>query len=306
MTSINLFAIVKYEDIQKYGFDPIAEAIVEDMKKLECGIELPNGEKIYGAVSALSGDKEGIHLVCGFKRSFSAEHSCQYCLVTLEEMQIMTTEDYQRLRTPETHAKQIAEMKAATNAEDRRKLSQPYGINKECRLTKLTDFDPTTGAPPDIGHDFYLGIVPLEVKKFLEHFCIKNNWMSLDIFNERVANFDYGYSEKSSKPSPIKRDHITGNKRIKQTASQMWLLAIILPFTVTDFINEENAYYLDHYIRLLEIMINKLFGISNSLMLGDVCKYLRQILYTKAAFSRSLPQINHSLWSFNSLLDDAI
>ncbi|XP_051164954.1 repetitive organellar protein-like [Leptopilina boulardi] len=100
LSSINLVAIAEYPIIKKYTFNPLAEMLVEDLKQVENGILLPNGEKICGGVSALSGDNQGVKFVWGFKESYSAEHPCQYCVVSLEEIHIMTRKDNQRLRSP--------------------------------------------------------------------------------------------------------------------------------------------------------------------------------------------------------------
>ncbi|XP_051176569.1 uncharacterized protein LOC127291456 [Leptopilina boulardi] len=251
---IDLVAVIKYSHVKEFGLSPLSEIIVKDIKEIENGIRLPNGDIIYGTVSALTGDNLGIHMMCGFKESFTAKHPCRFCMASLQEMQIMIEEDTQRLRNPETHRQQLAKMEAAATEEEKQKLSQEYGINRSCPLSKIIAFDPTTSTTPDIPHDFMGGIILLQIKLFLNRFCIKGNWINLDEFNGRVASFDYGYSEKSCKPSPIKPQHLKPKNKIKQTMTQAWMLAIILPFIVYDRINDENAEYLENHLQLLEIM----------------------------------------------------
>lgn len=78
--------------------------------------------------------------------------------------------------------------------------------------------------------------------------------MTLKTFNERRENFDYGYSEKSSKPSPItKKQILDKNQGFKQNASQMIQLITILPFIVTHFVPEVWP-PLQNYIKMLEII----------------------------------------------------
>lgn len=253
-SSINLVAIIRYPHVKKYGLAPLAEMIVDDIKKIENGIELPNGDIVYGTVSALTGDNLATHMFCGFKESFTAEHPCRFCMASYKEMQIMIREDTQLLRKKEKHDEQVKEIETAATDEEKAELSKDYGINKSCPLNKLIGFHAVTSTPPDIPHDFMGGMIPLNTKLLLYQFCVKKNWMTLDEFNQRVAEFDYGYSEKSSKPSPIKPEHLKGSKKIKQTMSQAWTLAVILPFIVHDRINDENVAYLENFIQLLEIM----------------------------------------------------
>ena len=91
-------------------------------------------------------------------------------------------------------------------------------------------------------------------------------------FNKRIADFDYGYSKLTSKPSIIKPQHLIPGGNIKQSASQMWLLGLILPFVVQDIIEEDCPFY-ENYLTLLQITCI-VFG--HSISLGH---YPRWILY---------------------------
>lgn len=70
--------------------------LVKELKEIKKGIELPSYQKIYGGVSAITGDNQAMKWIWGYKESYSAEYPCQYCLVPLQEIQIMTVEDNQR------------------------------------------------------------------------------------------------------------------------------------------------------------------------------------------------------------------
>ncbi|XP_043473418.1 uncharacterized protein LOC122505700 [Leptopilina heterotoma] len=245
---------MRYQDIKKYGLTQLAETIVKDVQEIENGIELPDGNVAIGTASALSGDTLGIQMFCGFKESSTALHPCRYCLASLEEIRIMIREEGQRLRSPSTHDEQIEKIETAATEEEKKILSQDYGINRSCLLRKLLGFHPTTSTPPDISNDLFAGIVLLQIKLFLNRFCIKENWITLEDFNQRVADFDYGYSEKSAIPSAIKLAHISGKNNLRQTISQSWMLAVILPFIVHDKMNDENIQYLENHNQLLEII----------------------------------------------------
>ena len=50
------------------------------------------------------------------------------------------------------------------------------------------------GLPHDAMHDILEGIAPCEIKLVLSH-CIASHPFTLDEFNDRLLNFNYGYSE---------------------------------------------------------------------------------------------------------------
>lgn len=77
------------------------------MKEIEDAVTLPNREIVYGALSAITGDNQAIHMIYGFKESFAAEHPCRYCSVLSEEVKIMINENNQRLRWPTAHDVQV-------------------------------------------------------------------------------------------------------------------------------------------------------------------------------------------------------
>lgn len=52
-------------------------------------------------------------------------------------------------------------------------------------------------------HDVLEGVVVRELSLLLKH-CISNKYLTLEEYNSRLLNFDYGYSE-TDKPSPVLR-----------------------------------------------------------------------------------------------------
>ena len=247
---INLIAIVKNSNIKKYGMNRILQPIVEELKKLQMGFDTPLG-RIYGALNSVTGDNLGAHMVCGFKEDFLAHRPCRQCNANLNEVRTMTEENIEILRTPEEYDIQVHRLEAAEGRE-REELSTEFGINRNSLLNELEGFHVTTGAPPDIVHDSLEGFVKDTTKLMLSKY-ISENTISLDDLNQRINGFDYGYSEKVSKPSPIKSSHLQKDGKLHQSASQMWLLAVILPLILCNFVPEDCS-YMANYIKMLEIM----------------------------------------------------
>lgn len=250
---INLTATVRDSTVRKYGMQRILKYIVDDFKKLENGVDLPNGNKLYGTISTLIGDNLAIHQCCGLKKSFTARHPCRYCMATLEQVRSMTKENVVLKRTSEEHDRQVTAVEVADGAE-REEISTSFGVTERYVLNELSGFHVTTSTPPDITHDDLEGYVLVTVKCFLKEICLNLRLMTLLELNERIQNFDYGYSEKSSKPSPLKESHLTDNKQgFKQTASKIWQLVVILPLIVIRVVPEGLPQF-QNYLKMLEIL----------------------------------------------------
>lgn len=133
-------------------------------------------------------------------------------------------------------------------------------------------FNNILNTPHDAVHDFLLTINPLNMQRLFQKVVLKK--ISLNKINDRISNFDYGYSELTSKPSKIKTQHLVPGSNIHQNASQMFLLAFIISFIITDAIDEETEPFLQNYLQLLEI-ISIILGTSVS---ENSLEYLEDIL----------------------------
>jgi len=70
-------------------------------------------------------------------------------------------------------------------------------------------------------HDLFEGCFPITIKILL---CkvIGDGILTLEQINQGLRNFDYGYSEKKSKPAEIQLQHLDANGNLRQSASEMW------------------------------------------------------------------------------------
>lgn len=161
----------------------------------------------------------------------------------------MTEENLELLRNPRDHDMQVTEIEAAVG-EAKENLQKLYGINSSTILNQLQGFHCSTCVPPDIIHDFDLGILPRTLQNFSQKVIFKK--ISLAELNKRIRNFDYGFSETKYRPSPLKAKYLIPGNNIKQTAMQMSTLAYIIPYIVRDFI-EPDCLYFYNFKNLLEI-----------------------------------------------------
>lgn len=255
---INLAGIISNPHINNYGMNSVLKHIVSDVQALENGVHLSTGEEVYGTVSVLIGDNLAIHQLCGFRESFSARHPCRVCMATMDQVRTMCNEDENLLRRPDVHDRQANEIEAAVE-DEQNALRTEYGINRRSVLNDLEGFHVLLSTPPDTVHDDNEGFFNLTAKLFLNEICFTTPLITLHDVNERIKNFDYGYTEKSSKPSMITQSQLTDpNQGLKQTASQMAQLVVMLPLLIADKVPQDWP-SLRNFLKMLEIML-----ISNS------------------------------------------
>ena len=224
--------------ISKHGIDKIVAPFVEELRSLHNDkLEVSIGntcEKYEVALLALLADNLAAHQIGGFKESMSFAHRiCRSCMTTTEKAQKYFLESNFELRTPEMHTTQCANLESEPSSH----LSKEYGINRKSILENIPNFSVVQNLPHDIMHDLIEGVIPYEMKSMLSHFVNSCHYFTLQQRNERLQNYDFGYSEISDKPSSI-HDLKPDTSSLRQSASQMWLLSIILPLLVGDFIPE--------------------------------------------------------------------
>lgn len=75
-----------------------------------------------------------------------------------------------------------------------------HGVKRQCALTaKLKYFHVLSGYPPDVLHDLFEGIVPLEIALCLGVF-IQNKYFTLEELNKCIREFPYKWSDKTDAP----------------------------------------------------------------------------------------------------------
>ncbi|XP_051165636.1 uncharacterized protein LOC127284290 [Leptopilina boulardi] len=247
---IHLVAIVRSKYVKQYGLNNIMKPVVKDLKKIESGISRADGTLIRGTLIATAGDNPAQNAICGVKESFGkTKHMCRHCLADLSQVHTMVEEDESLLRNKEDHERQVRMIENA-DGQEKEKLMTDYGINRRSILNELYQHDITEGAPSDIIHDLILGVIPKTIQHLCQNVILKK--ISIDELNRRLSCFDFGYSEVDYRPPTLKASHLTPGANMKLSASEMWMLAYMLPFVIQDLVDEDCPYF-RNYISLLEI-----------------------------------------------------
>ena len=98
------------------------------------------------------------------------------------------------------------------------------------------------GLPHDAMHDLLEGLAPREVK-FLRKEFTSQRLFSLEEYNSRLLNYNFGYSDHD-KPVPILSRNLQPDNSLRSSASQMLTLLRVLPFLIDDKIREESEHWM--------------------------------------------------------------
>ncbi len=91
-------------------------------------------------------------------------------------------------------------------------------------------FHPITGFPPDVLHDLFEGVIPVELSLCLKS-LISKGFITFDALNDCIQSFPYKYSDKENKPHKIpkasfEKGTVSGN------GHENWTLLRLLPFLI--------------------------------------------------------------------------
>ena len=226
LTSINLAVLCKSVDVKKYGFSQVLEPLIKDLDTLETnGVFISKlGKHIKGTVQCVAADNLGAHSLAGFVESFSGHYVCRFCTGKHSDFQSKEVRSGAfQLRTKGEHSEHVK-----TSLEDEA-MNNCYGVKRDCVLTKkLSNFHVLTGYPPDVLHDIFEGIVPVELARCLR-VLISKNYFTLDELNDVIKHFPYKWADKRNSPQLIPDKFLT---TIHGNAHENWALLRLLPFFV--------------------------------------------------------------------------
>ncbi len=241
LNNIFLISVVRSPLVRKHGMNAFLQPFVKNMLSLchdGITVKVNSLECQYKvALLAILADNLGAHAIGGFKESMSfARRICRSCMATTEQIQRDFCELNFVLRTPREHERQVSSLSGTDSAQN----SIEYGINRKSVLDDIPNFSVVKNLPHDIMHDLLEGVIPYEMKLLLQY-LVEKKYITARTLNQRLKSFNFGYSELSDKPSDLDENIFKGNndKKIRQSASKMWLLAIYLPLLIGDLVPQD-------------------------------------------------------------------
>lgn len=227
---IQLALLGKSLDVKKFGYEAFLYPLIKDLKLLESNglfVEFVN-KFVKGIVHCVCADNLGAHSLAGFSESFNAEKFCRFCTIDRNQIATVKTQDFQ-LRTIDQHNTFVQELQCGGS-------TSVCGVKGNCALTELSHFHPITGFPPDILHDFFEGVIPVELCLCLKE-LIRKGFITFDGLNKRLKSFPYQYSDKTNKPQQITKASF-GTGRLSGNGHENWTLLRLLPLIIGSCVPE--------------------------------------------------------------------
>ena len=102
-------------------------------------------------------------------------------------------------------------------------LCSAYGVKRSSVLNQSRYFHVIDGLDLDIMHNQLEGVLPLEIKMLIRKVVQEYRLITLDVLNERIANFNYGPVDQKNKPSPLKQQVFSSDAAsISQTGRSIY------------------------------------------------------------------------------------
>lgn len=234
LSSIYLATLCYSSDIKMFGYDQVLEPLLKDIDVLEHqGVFVQRlGKSVTGTVLYVSSDNLGAHSFAGFQESFSAGKCCRFCSASKEDIQVYAVKSGRfALRTQESLDNCVAEL------QHNESLTCVDGVKRDCVLNKLSYFETAKGFPPDLLHDLFEGIVPLELGICLKT-LILSHFFTLEELNNAIHKFPYRFSDKLNRPQRIPQTfRVSGS--IGGNGHENWTLLRLLPLMIGHLVPED-------------------------------------------------------------------
>ena len=224
LSSIHLAALINSSDVKVYGYEKVLEPLIADLITLEQhGFFVEKlGKTLKGTLQCVIADNLGAHSIAGFVESFSGSYVCRFCTADRSEIQDKEVgAGAFCLRTEEIHTNHLKTL-------EENSLNNCFGVKRKCVLSKkLTTFNVTSGFPPDIVHDLFEGIVPVEISLCLNGF-ISKKFFTLVTLNKAIEDFPYKWTDKTNRPHSVPLTYAS-RKTIGGNAHENWCLIRFFP-----------------------------------------------------------------------------
>ena len=244
--NVHLLALCYAQDLKKYGFKPVLEKFVAEMKFLsEIGFSdafpVIGEQTIYASLCQVTCDNLALNGILGFIESFSCDHFCTICYASQDEIQTHFREEHFQRRTVQEYNKDVANLVKGT-VQGKKHVR---GVKSDCLLNQIGGYHVTDNWSLDIMHIVLEGIVPVELGCILHGLCVVDKVVTLDTLNCELHLF-WGKMtvEKKHKPLQLNKLAEPGQGLLPtMKALQYWTLLKYLPLILGVFVSPSNKHW---------------------------------------------------------------
>ncbi|XP_022821285.1 uncharacterized protein LOC111352853 isoform X1 [Spodoptera litura] len=287
LKNIFLFLLFHSADRVTFGNKVIFRCVIDELNYLaDAGIEfaVPGFTgTVYFELGLILGDNLGIHSICGFIESFSANFPCRICKTRKDVMKNQCVEDTSLLRNDINYQSDLL-------------VGNPSetGIKEKCIWLELNNFSLFDQIAVDWMHDVLEGVAKYIMCLVIKKLTREYDTFSVDLLNQRLESFSYG-PDNRNKPCSLSSEHIN-NGNIKLSSSEMLTFIRYLSLLVGEFVPEGNEFW-KLYIQLriiIDIMSSTAFAKGTEELLQTHITNLNT-LYLSLSNDTLKPKFHHLL-----------
>ena len=304
-----LLVLLFYANDRKYFGNQIFNVLIDELNVLNrdgLNINIANETyKIYFQLALVLGDNLGLNEILGFSDSFRSGKPCRICRATISEIQTLTSEDENLLRTVQSYDEDCNLRKP-----------QETGVKEICIFHKVDGFHICNSITLDIMHDIFEGTANYTMTNILNDLIYKEKCFSLLYLNSELKTFPYNQLESSNAIQEIKREHIIRNK-LKMSASEMICFTRYFSLLVGDKVNQYNRAWklyiifrkiisiitspriIEGHIGQLEILIPEFLLLYRSLY-GELKYKFHNMTHIVRTLEKNGPLVNYWSMRFES------
>ena len=233
---LQLVMVFRDKLLKKYSYEDIYRPLVDDLAKLERGIQIhhPYQRTIQCGLLCYAADNLEAHLVGGFSACFSSGDVCRVCHVGYNDLEshihdfedggthdywsvveynnIVSSLDTLNIQQPPvievdpenlfTDSLDVESDNSECDLENEEEVVSARGLKTDCPFNVLSSFHCVNGFPPDILHDIMEGVIPEDLLGILRILSLKE-WFTITQYNDTLERLDFLSYERGNKPYPI-------------------------------------------------------------------------------------------------------
>jgi hypothetical protein len=274
--NIHLLALCYSHDLAVYGYDPVVQKFVAEMKELssvgfEGSFPILGRCTVYASLCQVTCDNLALNGLLGFIESFSGDYFCTICYATSREIQTKFREELFCKRTVREYKNDLANLPVAKQGGK----NHFRGVKSESRLNEIDGYHVVDNWSLDIMHILLEGIVPVELGCILYGLCVIDKCVTLQMVN-REFRILWGKMtvEKTHKPVEITKISEPGHVLSpSMKAVQYYALLKYLPLAIGRHIPFGNKHFkfLLHLSHLVDLVFAQRFT-------QDIVVYLKNVV----------------------------
>lgn len=272
--NVHLLALSYTHDIALYGFEPILDKFIAEIKELSTvGFEgvFPILGKctVYASLCQVTCDNLALNSLLGFVESFSGSYFCTICYATKADIQTKFREEYFSIRSVAEYNKDLESLVSVKAGKNHYR-----GVKYNCKLNEIPGFHVTDNWSLDIMHTLLEGVIIVELGCILHGLCVLDKCLSLPDINKAFSVL-WGKITVDKTHKPVEITGILEPGLVitpSMKAVQSWALLKYLPLAVGKCVPSKNKHweFLLHLSHMVDLIFAPAFTEEMAIYLKDV------------------------------------